>query len=353
MAETKRGKIRKRYVVLALLAAFFAYSYTWTNTPYGKLDWRAAFSLKVMTPEIAIDHGGMKIPMPINGLFAVSALLPTESVARTQDVKIPAGALQIPARVYWPEGYDKAKGALPVIVYYHGGGFVTGSIDLFDGLTRSLANTAQAIVVSVDYRLAPVDPWPAGPDDAYSAVQWASTKAASLGGDPARLLVGGDSAGGNLAAVVSLRARDAHGPAIAGQILYYPVTDLTDRSYPSNRKFQDGYGLSTGARIGFNKAYLGHLSQAQRAEPYVSPIYAPSLAGLPPVLLITAGFDPLTDSAAIYAEKLRAAGVAVEHVNYPDIIHGFMGVPPFTQRREALDVTGAWVRNRFGKPAGT
>lgn len=352
MTEPRR-RIRKRYVVLALIVAFFAYSYTWTNTPYGKLDWRAAFSLRALTPEIEIDHGGMKIPMPINGFFAVSALLPGEDVAQTKDVVIPGngGAVKIPARVYWPEGYDKARGALPLVVYYHGGGFVTGSVDLFDGLTRAIANAGNAVVVSVDYRLAPKNPWPAGVDDAFSAVQWASANAASLGGDPTRIIVGGDSAGGNLATVVAMKARDAGAPAIAGQLLYYPVTDLTQTPYPSKAKFQDGYGLSTKAGNGFQKAYIGQVSEADRANPYISPLKAASLAGMPRVLLLTAGFDPLTDSASAYAARLREAGVPVEHHNYADIIHGFMSVPLFSQRREALDVTAAWMKQNFAAPA--
>lgn len=343
----KVRRFKKRYLALALLAGFLAYSYTWTSTPYGKLDWRAAFTLRTLTFAVPIEHGEtkkQKIAIPINILFALSPLLPAENVQTTRDIKIPGNGVTIPARVYWPTGYDKAKPAPPVIVYFHGGGFVTGSVGLFDSLTRSIANSAGAIVVSVDYRLAPDHPWPAGPDDAYAATVWAAQNAAALGGDPARIVVGGDSAGGNLAAVVALRARDNNGPALAGQLLYYPVVDLTATRYPSQAKFENGYGLSSDAGTGFQNAYLGQLTMQQRADPYVSPIKAASLQGLPPVLLVTGGFDPLTDSAGDYAARLRQAGVAVEHRNYSDIIHGFMSVPFFSQRREALDVTSDWVK---------
>lgn len=343
----KARRFKKRYLALALLAGFLAYSYTWTSTPYGKLDWRAAFTLRTLTIAVPIEHGEtkkQKIEIPINILFALSPLLPSESVQSTKDIKIPGKDAAIPARVYWPTGYDKAKTVPPVIVYFHGGGFVTGSVSLFDPLARSIANSAGAIVVSVDYRLAPDHPWPAGPDDAYAATVWAAQNATALGGDPTRIVVGGDSAGGNLAAVVALRARDSNGPALAGQLLYYPVVDLSATRYPSQAKFQEGYGASRESGAGFQKAYLGQLTMEQRANPYVSPIKAASLQGLPPVLLITGGFDALTDGARAYAARLRQAGVAVEHRNYSDIIHGFMSVPFFSQRREALDVTAAWAK---------
>jgi acetyl esterase len=343
-----RGRrFKKRYLVLALLIGFLAYSYTWTNTAYGKLDWRAAFTLRTLTFAVPIEHGETRkqtIAIPINILFALSPLLPAEDVQSTRDIKIPGKAGAIPARVYWPKGYDKANPAPPVIVYFHGGGFVTGSVDLFDQLTRSIANSAGAIVVSVHYRLAPDHPWPAGPDDAYAATVWAAQNAAALGGDPSRIVVGGDSAGGNLAAVTALRARDSNGPRLAGQLLYYPVVDLSATRYPSQAKFQDGYGLSSEGGAGFQKAYLGQLTMQQRADPYVSPIKASSLEGLPPVLLVTGGFDPLTDGSRAYAARLRQAGVIVEHRNYSDIIHGFMSVPFFSQRREALDLTADWAK---------
>lgn len=347
--EAKRVKVRrfkKRYLILALFAAFLAYSYTWTNTPYGKLDWRAAFTLRTLTFDVPIEHGEtkkQKIAIPINALFALSPLLPAEDVQATKDVKIPGQGVTIPARIYWPTGYDKTRPP-PVIVYFHGGGFVTGSVNLFDALTRAISNSAGAIVISVEYRLAPDHPWPDGPNDAYAATLWASRNATRLGGDPARLIVGGDSAGGTLAAVVALQARDRKDPALAGQLLYYPAVDLTETRYPSQAKFGDGYGLSQKAGNGFQKAYIGRLTSAERANPYVSPIRAPSLQGLPPALLITGGFDPLTDAARAYAGRLRQENVPVEQRNYSDIIHGFMSVPFFSQRREALDETSRWVR---------
>jgi acetyl esterase len=165
--------------------------------------------------------------------------------------------------------------------------------------------------------------------------------AAKLGTDPGKLFVAGDSAGGNLAAVVSLRARDTGSPAIAGQLLYYPGTDVFGEDYDSVRNFCDGYGLSREERSGFRQAYAGHVED--RHDPYLSPLFAKSHAGLPPALVVTAGFDPLTDSAKAYAARLREAGVPVSHANYPDVFHGFLSIRFFPQRRDALVRTAGFV----------
>ena len=269
-------------------------------------------------------------------------LLPAEEVRKLEDVAIPAGERSIAARVYWPDSVDPGEGALPVIVYYHGGGFVTGSVEIFDSLTRSLSNATGAIVVSVEYRLAPVHPYPAAVDDAYTALEWVAANAAQLDADRAKLFVGGDSAGGNLAAVVSLRARDAGGPPIAGQLLYYPSLDNSGKENESARNFGDGYGLSREGRSAFYRAYAGQLED--KRDPYFSPVYARNHAGLPPALVVTAGFDPLTGSAEAYVARLRDAGVPVTHAHYPEMVHGFMSIRFFPQRRAALERTAGFLR---------
>ena len=173
-----------------------------------------------------------EITMPINLVYAISALMPKPEMRKVEDVAIPGRDREIPARVYWPRASAEPGAAPPLIVYYHGGGFVVGSVDIFDGLARSIADAAGAVLVSVGYRLAPRDPYPAAIDDAFAALEWAAASAARLEADPSQLLVAGDSAGGNLAAVVALKARDRGGPPLAGQILYYPATDLSDTDYP-------------------------------------------------------------------------------------------------------------------------
>lgn len=346
--------------LLLLLLVGIGYSYTWTYTPDGRLDYRAAASLKLLSfehsfqPDPELDF---EFKLPVNLIYAANGLLPTEKVSKTEDVRIPGvnsdgeadGQHEVPARVYWPAKAIHAAQPLPVIVYYHGGGFVVGSVDIFDPLTRSLANATGAIVISVDYRLAPRHPYPAAPNDAYAALLWAADNARRLGGDPARIIVAGDSAGADLAAVTALQARDKQGPTIAAQILYYPCTDLTGHRYPSREKFLDGFGLSSEAAAAFEQAYVGHIEDRKQA--YVSPVYAPDLSGLPHTLMITAGFDPLRDGGTTYARRLLKQGTPVKLLNYADTIHGFMSVKLFPQRAQGLQDTRTFLNQLWATRA--
>lgn len=338
----------KKIVAALLLVALVGYTYSWTYTPHGRLDYRAAVSLKLLSfehtfrpdPDMAFEF-----QLPVNLIYAANGLLPTEEVEKTEDVVIPGADADVPARIYWPVQAIESTQPLPVIVYYHGGGFVVGSVDIFDGLTRSLANATGAIVISVDYRLAPRHPYPAAPSDAYAALLWAADNAGKLGGDRSRIVVAGDSAGADLAAVTALQARDENGPAVAAQILYYPCTDLTGHRYPSRADFLDGYGLSSDAAAAFEAAYVGHLDIEARKAAYVSPLYATDLSGLPQTLMITAGFDPLKDSGTAYAQRLRQAGTHTQLHEYSDTIHGFMSVKLFSQRARGLQDTRTFLDN--------
>lgn len=332
----------KKLILLALLIAAITYSYSWTSTAHGHLDYRAAASLRLLSftmPHKPDPNLDFEIPLDVNLIYALSDLLPHDEVAKTQDIEIAGDGVKIPARIYWPVGSSADK-PLPVIAYFHGGGFVVGSVDIFDGLTRSLANATNAIVVSIDYRLAPAHPYPAAVNDCYAATKWVAENAASIGGDPSKIVVAGDSAGGNLSAAVALKARDEGTPTLAAQIMYYPAVDLTDTPYESKRNFMDGYGLSSASGQKFEEAYV---AGADATDPYLSPVRAENLSNLPPALIVTGGFDPLTGSAQAYAEKLKASGVAVTAVNYPDIIHGFMSVKLFPQRGEALKETNNFL----------
>ena len=225
----------------------------------------------------------------------------------------------IPIRTYRPRG--AAAGApLPTLVYFHGGGWVIGDLDTHDVLCRQLTAEAGVMVISVDYRLAPEHKFPAAADDAWAATRWVVANAAQLGVDPGRVAVGGDSAGGNLAAVVSLMARDAGAPAIAYQVLLYPVTDIGTQT-GSYRQFVDGYLLTRDGMLWFFDHYLA--SKDQAADWRASPLRASSFAGLPPALVVTAGFDPLRDEGEAYARALRDAGVSVDYICYGGMIHGF------------------------------
>lgn len=229
----------------------------------------------------------------------------------------------IPVRIYWPpvEQHDN----LPVVVFYHGGGWSIGDMDTHDPVARGHALGAEAIVVSVDYRLAPEHPWPAGIDDAWAALRWVGEHAAELGGDPTRIAVAGDSAGGNISAVMTQLARDQGGPPLVFQLLWYPST-TGDTTLPSMSENADGPILDRDVVAAFLHWYLGDmdLTDAANLPPTLAPANTADLSGLPPAFIGTAEYDPLRDDGARYAELLSAAGVSVELRNEPTLVHGYV-----------------------------
>jgi acetyl esterase len=264
--------------------------------------------------------------------------LPPGPDADTRDILIPGPAGEISARVYRPHG--TGSNVLPVLMWFHGGGFVIGSVHESDSDCRRLAVDSGMVVVSVEYRLAPEHPFPAGPEDCYAATAWVAAHATELGVDASRLAVGGDSAGGNLATVVALMARD-RGPAIAFQLLVYPVTDLASMETPSHHANAVGYYLTRASMMWFREAYVPDASKRQHG--HVSPLHAEDLAGLPPALVITAEFDPLRVEGEIYAERLRAAGVPVTKTRHDGMIHGFFSMNAFLEggRRAMTEAASA------------
>ena len=224
---------------------------------------------------------------------------------------------EIPIRIYRPQG----GGPFPVLVYFHGGGWVVGTLDTHDDVCRALCHRSGCVLVSVDYRRAPEAKYPAAVDDCYAVLEWLAEHAATIDGDPERLAVAGDSAGGNLAAAVAIRARDQGALPLALQVLIYPVTNygFDTASYHENA---NGYGLSRDAMIFFWRSYLAHSDQGD--EPCASPLRAVDLAGLPPALILTAQFDPLRDDGEAYAARLHRAGVPVRLTRYLDMNHGFL-----------------------------
>jgi acetyl esterase len=266
---------------------------------------------------------------------------PPDQAATAADRRIPGPAGAIPVRIYRPAS-DRP---LPVVVYFHGGGFVIGDIATHDTVCQRLAVGVPAVVVSVDYRLAPEYPFPAAVEDCDTATEWVAAHAAEFGGDAARLAVAGDSAGGNLAAVVARHARDAGGPPIAFQLLVYPVTDMT-RSLPSHLENGTGYLLDTETMTWFLQNYLGG---GDPRQPDASPLLADDLSALPPALVVTAEFDPLRDEGEAYAERLRQVGVPVTTSRYDGMIHAFFGMDRiFDAARRATAETVTALRNGLG-----
>jgi acetyl esterase len=267
----------------------------------------------------------------------------------TADVEIsnrtvPGPAGEVPIRVYRPK---LKSGELPCLAYFHGGGFVIGSLDDYDGVCSRIAQDSECVVVSVDYRLSPEHPFPAAPEDCYAVVEWLAGNGSEVGVDGSQLAVGGDSAGGNLAAVCALQARDSKGPAIRYQLLLYPVTSSRGESTESFRQFADGYFLTADTMAYFMKHYTG--GQGDPDDQRLAPLMA-RLNDLPPALVLVAGFDPLRDQGIAYAEKMIKDGSQAVLVNYRGTIHGFISLAGALEAgQQALDhISGALKRAMHG-----
>lgn len=300
------------------------------------LDQMAAAKLQSfhqMTPEAAREQMKRRVsagdPVPIG---------------RVEDRMIPGPNGEIPIRIYTPDG----NGPFGALVYFHGGGWVVGNIEMTDQPCRMITKAAGCVTVSVDYRLAPEHKFPAGPEDCYAATKWVSNNAAALGCDASRIAVGGTSAGANLAAAAALMARDRRAPKIAYQLLVYPAT-RRELDTPSHKQFAtDGYYILSRADMEwFWRHYLA--SDADAANPYACPARAKSLAGLPPALVITAEFDPLRDEGEAYAARLREEGVATVLKRYDGVTHGFFGMPSVVEKsRVAIAEASAALRAAIG-----
>jgi acetyl esterase/lipase len=268
---------------------------------------------------------------------------PGDPVAKVEDRTIPGPGGEIPVRIYAPEG----SSPMPVLVFFHGGGWVIGNIESHDALCRTLTNAAGCVTVSVDYRLAPEAKFPAAAEDCYAATLWVAENAAAMGWDPKRIAVGGDSAGGNLAAVVPLMARDRGRPSIAFQLLMYPVTDGS-LATGSMRELAEGYFLTHAAMVWFWNHYAR--DESDYHHPYAAPINAADVRGLPPALVITAEFDPLRDEGEAYASRMLAAGVPVTCSRYDGTIHGFVSMAAnLDLGKKAIAQSAAALKAAFAK----
>jgi acetyl esterase len=296
--------------------------------------------LEVMNAGRALDQ----LPLELLRLGSAIPQEPGAPVASVLDRKIPTPDGALPVRIYLPRHAED----LPVLIYFHGGGFVLGSLDSHDAVARDLALGGDCVVVSVGYRLAPEHPFPASVYDSVAAARWVHSHAAEIGADPTRIAVGGDSAGGNLTTVVALRLRDEGGPALTGQLLVYPVTRLRAPIEGSLQVYAEGYFLRARNTAWFEDMYLGTSSLA--GHPHASPLLADDLSNLPPALVITAEFDPLRDQGEAYALRLIEAGVATTLSRYDGAIHGFFGMPVAIGRR-AVAQASTWLRTVFSTKA--
>ncbi|GCF07530.1 alpha/beta hydrolase [Dictyobacter arantiisoli] len=267
----------------------------------------------------------------------------TEPLARVEDRTIPGPDEAIAVRIYIPEG----EGPFPILVYLHGGGWISGNINLFDHVCRSLCHGAQCLVMSVGYRLAPEIKFPGGLEDCYASICWIAENAELFNADSERIAVGGDSAGGNLAAAVTQIIRDLGGPALAFQLLFYPLCDFR-LSAPSWEELEHYFSSrATIARI--RELYLNN--EAEQLNPYASPLLAEDLSDLPPALIIIPEYDQLRDDGTLYGQKLQAAGVPVHISHYAGMIHGFMSMGAVVpQAQQALSEASAALRTAFAIP---
>jgi acetyl esterase len=270
----------------------------------------------------------------------MSAAMPSPDGVDVED----SSAGDIPIRIYRNKN-ERADGkGEPAVVYFHGGGWVIGDLDTHDGPCRQLALAANCTVIAVDYRLAPEHPFPASINDCYNATQWVSDNAESLGIDPERISVAGDSAGGNLSASVCIKARDENGPSICFQLLIYPVTDarMNTGSYEEN---SDGYLLTRESMAWFWNHYIG---DDHVANPLASPLAASDLSGLPPACIITAEFDPLRDEGEAFGEALKKAGVITKISRFDGMIHGFFGMTDILDgSRQAMSLASEQLARAF------
>ena len=255
----------------------------------------------------------------------------------------------VPVRIYWPPGVDEKN--LPVVVLYHGGGWAIGDLDTYDAVARTHVIGTDAIVVSVDYRLAPEHPWPAGIDDSWAALRWVGEHAAELGGDPDRVAVAGDSSGGNFAAVMAQLARDHAGPKLVYQLLWYPAATC-DLTLPSHIENANTPILGHDQVAAFMTWYLPGMTftDSTALPPTVAPANA-DLSGLPPTFIGTAEYDPIRDDGARYAEMLTAAGVVVEHQHEPTLLHGYVSVAGLIPAATEATQTGLSALRRALHPA--
>ncbi len=335
-------------VLLASLSALALWVNSWRDTPHGQLSTPAAIIAKVSTWQAATEADASPAAMRASRHKSIGLVTaPAASMAAISDQQIPGTSAPLPVRIYTP---IDSPTPLPIIVYFHGGGWVLGDLESHDNLCRSLAAKAGAVVVAVDYRLAPEHIFPAALDDAAVALRWTIDNASALNGDPTRLAVAGDSAGGNIAAALSALESEQNNTSIAAQVLLYPAVDLSNLDRQSAMQFAEGYFLTRERMAWFIQQYVPDATL--RLDPRASPLLAADHSGLPPTLVITAEFDPLRDEGEAYAQALDKAGVSTRTKRFDGVLHGFVSMDRwFPEAEQATDLIATFLKQQFAPTA--
>lgn len=323
-------------ILLALVFLIVIVMWQMRRTPHGPIQLKTAIALKAM------NFGSQ--PRSIEGLRREMVMRakgsPKPELTSIVDYAPVLNGAQLPMRLY----KSNAEDTLPLVIFFHGGGWVAGSIESHDSQARQLAIESECAVLSVDYRLAPEHPYPAAYDDALATLAWVRQQHTELGVDINNIAVSGDSAGGNLAAALAIADQDTTDAPIKAQLLVYPVTDVSGFDSDSYQKFDNGFMLTRDAMKAFTLSYSAK-DKAVAASPQVSPMNQPSVERVAPAMILTAGFDPLKDDGRRYADKLKDAGVSVEYAEYKESIHGFWGQPKLgSEGVRAMKESGAYLR---------
>lgn len=333
-------------IVLAFIIGAFLLIKNLTTTSYGKVNMKVGVILKAhkyFNPNTIKGKPINEIRETLNKDSIMWSAKPIP-FSNIKNVNIDISSTKIPVRIYTPEGGSK----LPIIIYLHGGFWIAGNLDASDNVCRKLSKNTKAIVVSVDYRLAPENPFPAGINDVYNLIQWTYKNAESINGDAKHIAVAGDSSGGNLAAAVSQMIRDKGGPHVTCQVLIYPSTNISELNSKSWSQLSNDFNISREDMEKYISLYIP--KKEDRKSPYASPLLAKDFRGLPHALIITAEIDPLRDEGEAYAEKLKKAGDEVVVTRYKGCIHGFLTMDKISREGEkALNEISLYLQKEFQK----
>lgn len=344
--KKKKGIWIFAVIVLAFIAGAFLLIKNLTTTSYGKLNMKVAVMMKANEYFNPNSIKGKQINEIREILNKDSMIWSAKPIpfSNIKNVNIEISSTKIPVRIYTPEGGNK----LPIIVYSHGGFWISGNLDACENICRKLSENTKAIVVSVGYRLAPENPFPAGINDVYNVIQWTFENAEGINGDAKHIAVAGDSAGGNLTAAVAQMARDKNGPHITCQVLVYPSTNIYELNSKSWSYLSSEFSISREDMEKYISLYVP--KKEERKSPYASPLLAKDFKGLPPTLMITAEIDPLRDEGEAYAEKLKEAGNEVVVTRYKGSTHGFLEMERLSKEGDkALNQISLYLQREFQK----